>query len=118
MADVLKKWTVHIEPLKPNSRWDFWPSLRGVVLSLHPAKPDTPAGAVVLGVFPKEMAPQLGNHQSQRQASSQLCVEMGESLFPLLSPFYSQAGGLHRLRISFGLSCCIFAHIPASSGCA
>ena len=29
----------------------------GVVLSLHPAKPVTPDGAVALGLFPKEMVP-------------------------------------------------------------
>lgn len=69
MVDVLKEWTSNHEPLRPNSR-DFWPSLSGVVLSLHPAELETPARAVGLGLSPKEVVFQLRNHQSQRQASS------------------------------------------------
>lgn len=117
MAGVLKEWTSNPEPLKPNSRWDFWSGLNGVVLSLHPAKLETPAGAVVLGLFPKEMIPQLRNHQSQSQASSQPGAEMGDSAFLLPGPFDAQAGGLHWLRISSGLGCWTCAHIPEFSAC-
>lgn len=81
VADVLKEWTSNPEPQKPNTRWDFWPSLTRDVLSLHPVKPETPVGAVVPRTLPKGD----GCPAQESQASPQLCVEMGDP------PFFSLA---------------------------